>query len=127
MNQANLSRSPIPITAVASLGAPAASHHAQLVKQTQKWVAQTFYGTLLRQMRKSPFHSDLFEGGRGGEAFQQVYDQHLADHMSRGTGRKLVDSIVRRIEAKRAYAKSGAGREHSREFRSDHVPAGFRA
>ncbi len=72
--------------------------HAELTEQTQKWVAQTFYGQMLKQMRDSPFKSKLFDGGHGGEAFQQMADQHLADSMARGTGHKLVDAIVDRIE-----------------------------
>jgi Rod binding domain-containing protein len=85
---------------------PASSEHEQVVEQAQKWVAQTFYGTLLKQVRHSPFHSKLFEGGRGGEAFQGMFDQQLADHMARGTGRKLVNAIARKIEAKKAYGQS---------------------
>src|ERR1700677_4317839 len=29
--------------------------HEELVKQTQKWVSQTFYGELMKQMHNSPF------------------------------------------------------------------------
>lgn len=83
----------------------ATARHAELVKQTQKWVAQTFFGTLLRQMRQSPFKSDLFDGGKGGEAFHQMFDQHLAERMSVGAGQKLVNSIVRKIEGAAAYRK----------------------
>ncbi len=75
------------------------SQHEKLVKQTQKWVAQTFYGTMLKQMRDSPFKSEIFDGGRGGQAFASMYDQQLADHMSRGAGQKLVNAIVHHIEA----------------------------
>jgi len=78
--------------------------HAQLVKQTQKWVAQTFYGTMLKQMRKSPFHSELFDGGRGGQVFHEMLDQKIADHMSRNAAPKLVDSIVQKIERGKATA-----------------------
>jgi len=74
------------------------SQHQQLEKQTQVWVAQTFFGTLLKQMHDSPFKSDLFSGGRGGEAFGSLYDQHLAQRMARGAGSKLVHSIVKKIE-----------------------------
>lgn len=111
---------------------PSASQHDQLVKQTQKWVAQTFYGTLLKQVRQSPFHSNLFEGGRGGQAFGSLYDQQMAEHMARGTGQKLVNQIVRRIEAKKAYKKSpgstdlNAGPDGDTQ-RSSHVPAHLRA
>src|SRR4051794_581686 len=78
----------------------AATQHDKLVKQTQNWVAQTFFGTLLKQMEDSPFKSDLFSGGRGGEAFSSLYHQRLAERMAGGAGSKLVNSIVRRIEAK---------------------------
>jgi Rod binding domain-containing protein len=81
------------------------SVHDKLVKQTEKWVAQSFFGTILKQMHDSPFKSDLMDGGRGGQAFGALYDQHLADRMSRGVGHKIVNSIVRKIEAKNAYEK----------------------
>ena len=81
------------------------SEHDQLVEQTRTWVGQTFFGTLLKQMRESPFKSELFSGGSGGQAFSQLHDQRLAEHMARGAGNKLVNAIVRRIEANTAYRK----------------------
>ena len=81
------------------------TRHEQLVEQTRNWVAQTFFGTLLKQMDESPFRSELFSGGRGGQAFSSLYNQQLAERMSRSAGDKLVNSIVRRIEAKAAYQK----------------------
>jgi Rod binding domain-containing protein len=85
-------------------GAGPGNRHQQLVRQTQKWVAQTFYGTMLKEMRKSPFKSKIFDGGRGGEVFQEMLDQKLADHMSRNAAPKLVDSIVQKIERGKANA-----------------------
>lgn len=78
--------------------------HDQLVEQTQKWVAQSFYGELLKQVRNSPFKSEMFSGGRGGEAFGSLQDQQMSEHMTRGAGKKLVNAIVRKIEAAAAYA-----------------------
>jgi Rod binding domain-containing protein len=75
-----------------------ATKHDQLVHQTQRLVSQTFFGTMLKQMRESPFKSEVFSGGRGGQMFSELLDQHLADHMARGTGSKLVNSIVDHIE-----------------------------
>jgi Rod binding domain-containing protein len=91
----------------ARLAKPAVGNtqHDKLVKQTRNWVAQTFFGTLLKQMENSPFKSEMLSGGRGGEAFSSLYHQRLAEHMARGAGGKLVKSIVRRIEAKVAYQK----------------------
>jgi Rod binding domain-containing protein len=86
----------------------AANHHAALVRQTQKWVANAFYGTLLKQMRESPFNSQILDGGRGGKMFTEMFDQQLADRMSRGAPSKLVNAIVQKIEggkASRQYLK----------------------
>ena len=88
-----------------SESAAAARKHEELVKETQKWVATTFYGTLLKQMRDDPFHSDLFDGGRGGEMFQGMLDQELADRASRSMAPKLVNAIVSKIEKGNAAGK----------------------
>jgi Rod binding domain-containing protein len=110
-NALNTALMPRPTTGLAALSSPALpSDHDKLVTQTEKWVALTFYGTMLKQMRDDPFKSDLFDGGRGGEMFQSLYDQQLADHMSKAAGRKLVNAIVKKIEAKRAYAAHAKGR-----------------
>jgi Rod binding domain-containing protein len=85
---------------------PFAGLDPKLVKTTQKWLAQTFFGTLLKQMRESPFRSDLFDGGRGGQAFGSLYDQRLVERLGNGASTKLVRAIVKKIEAKRAYEKS---------------------
>ena len=90
-------------------GNGAASQHDRITEQAQNWVAQTFFATLLKQMRDSPFKSDLFSGGQGGQAFANLYDQQLADRMSRSAGSKLVGSIVRRIEANAAYRQGSVG------------------
>lgn len=121
-------------TGSASTRVPTGQQHDQIVKQAQKWVAQTFYGALLKQVRNSPFHSQLFEGGRGGEAFGSMYDQRLAEHMARGTGSKLVNAIASRIEAKNAYRKSAEkGSQKQKDAKllstkwSGHVPTSLRA
>ena len=54
------------------------SHHEKLVKNAQKLVSQTFFGTMLKQMHNSPFKSKIFSGGRGGEAFGSLLDQRLS-------------------------------------------------
>ncbi len=115
------------------------SEHDKLVGQTQTWVAQTFFGTLLKQMRNSPFKSEIFSGGQGGEAFASLHDQQLAEHMTRGAGSKLVNSIVRRIEANAAYRKQAVDKSGKTDSRAPderngnpqrsrpHAPTAFRA
>lgn len=85
--------------------APLPTQNDALRKQAEIFVASAFFGTLLKQMRESPFKSELFSGGRGGQAFGSLYDQQMAERMSRGAGSKLVDSIVRKIEASAAYRR----------------------
>ena len=85
------------------------TQHDRLVDQTRNWVAQTFFGTLLKQMENSPFKSDLFSGGRGGQAFSSLYHQQLAQRIAPGAGNKLVNSIVRKIESRQAPKVEGAG------------------
>jgi Rod binding domain-containing protein len=103
------------------------SRHDALVQQTQKWVAQTFFGPMLKQMRQSPFHSTLLDGGRGGEAFSQLYDEELTNHMTRGTGSKLINAIVNKIEAKNAYAKQSRTGLNAEREGADRVRAMQRA
>ncbi len=86
-------------------GASQLSQHDAITQQAQKWVAQTFYGTLMKQMHDSPFKSELFSGGRGAQAFQPLMDQHLIDHMAHSSSQKLVRGIVRQIEGRAAYRK----------------------
>ena len=81
--------------------------HANIEGYAKQLVSQTFFGTMLKQMRESPFKSEMFEGGRGGQAFGGMYDQKMAEQMSRGAGKRLVNSIVRKLEANKAYAKQG--------------------
>jgi Rod binding domain-containing protein len=94
------------------------SEHEQLTDQTQTWVAQSFFGTLLKQMRNSPFKSELFSGGQGGEAFASLHDQQLAEHMARGAGNKLVHSIVRHIEANAAYKRQEVSKANKTDNRT---------
>jgi hypothetical protein len=75
--------------------------HQKIEKQAQKLVADTFYGTLMRQMHDSPFKSELFSGGRGGQAFQGLLDQKLSDHMAAATHNPLVHAITHTLERPR--------------------------
>jgi Rod binding domain-containing protein len=115
----------------------AGSQHDQLIHHTQRLVSQTFFGTMLKQMRDSPFKSEMFSGGRGGQMFSQLLDQHLADRMARGSGKKLVNAIVRHIEGSRngraaKHVPSGINPSvksaySSPQKASSNVPAGLRA
>src|SRR5947209_4360976 len=68
-------------------------------------IGQTFFGTLLREAQNSPFHSNLFEGGRGGEAFSTLFNQRLAEHLSNGVGNRLARSVVSHLRKGRQSKK----------------------
>src|ERR1700743_2386308 len=84
------------------------SQAKKLRQNAQKLVSQTFFGTLLRQSHNSPFKSKILDGGRGGEAFQSMLDQHLADRMASGASRKLVDAMVKKWQRPGKGAPTGA-------------------
>ena len=108
------------VAAVPAFDAPGKSvedaQTERLTHEAQRWVSQTFFGTLLKQMHDSPFKADWVTGGRGGEAFSTLYDQHLADRMARASGRQLVQSIVSQIQGRSAISRNNAastGRGHA--------------
>lgn len=73
----------------------------QLLKTARMWVSQTFFGEMLKQMRNSPFRTDMTDGGRGGQAFLSQLDQQIAERLSNGSaGERLARSIVRSIQGR---------------------------
>lgn len=115
---------PTDLNPTSRLAKPGAPHtqHDKLVKQTRNWVAQTFFSTLLKQMEDSPFKSEMLSGGRGGEAFSSLYHQRLAERMAGGAGSKLVNAIVRRIEAKQGSREGSGFRVQGSESKQDAGP-----
>jgi Rod binding domain-containing protein len=81
------------------------SQHDKLIEQTRKWVAISLFEPMLQQMRNSPFRSDLLDGGSAGKAFESMYDERLAERMASDASDTLVQSIVRKIEGGKAYAR----------------------
>ncbi len=78
--------------------------HSKLETQVKNWVGQTFFGTLMKQMRDSPFKSDLFSGGRGEQAFGSMYDGQLAQHMAQGLGARIARPMIKKLEKQAAAA-----------------------
>src|SRR5271170_8183181 len=81
------------------------SQHDKLIVQTRKWVAMSFFEPMLQEMRNSPFRSDLLDGGSAGKAFESMYDERLSEKMASDASDTLVQSIVRKIEGGKAYAR----------------------
>jgi Rod binding domain-containing protein len=103
MNGSEIQLPSRPMRPLDRISPAAAGKGTKVAEQAQRWVAQTFFGTLLKQIRNSPFKSEIFSGGRGGQAFGPLFDQNIVDRIAHGAGSKLTQSIVRRIAAK-AYA-----------------------
>ena len=88
--------------------AAAPTQDDKIEAQVKNWVGQTFFGTLMKQMRDSPFKSDLFSGGRGEQAFGSMYDTHLAQRMAQKLGDRIARPIVKKFQkqAAEAYEKN---------------------
>jgi Rod binding domain-containing protein len=63
----------------------------------EKFVGQTFFAPMLRQMRNSPFKNEVLSGGRGGEVFSSMLDGMISERMGRGAGGQLVDALVKHL------------------------------
>jgi Rod binding domain-containing protein len=106
-----------------SSASTANSAHEALLRQTRKWVGMTFYGTLLKQVRDEPFHSDTLDGGQGGKMFGAMLDQQLSTRMGNAGAGKLVNAIVNRIEQHKGLrSKSSAAAAYGAPTRN--APAG---
>ena len=55
----------------------------------QDFVGQTFYGQMLKAMRKSTGKAAYFNGGHAEEVFQQQWDQVLAEKLSQASAEQF--------------------------------------
>ena len=59
----------------------------------QEFVGKTFYGQLLKSMRKSVGQSAYFHGGKGEEIFRSQLDQLVVEGITEKSGASLSDSL----------------------------------
>jgi hypothetical protein len=59
----------------------------------QEFVGKTFYGQLLKSMRKSVGKPAYFHGGRGEEVFRSQLDQIVVERISETSAGPLADSM----------------------------------
>jgi len=104
---------------------PGGVDDAALRAKAEQLVSQTFFGTLLKQMRQSPWKSEMFSGGRAGQAYQQMFDQHLVEKLGRGAGRRLVDSLVKDMRRQQDVATPDrvAPRRAAAAYQQNEAPA----
>ncbi len=58
-----------------------------------KAIGETFFGQMIKEMRKSLDTPAYFHGGRGEEVFQQQLDQIFAEHMTEATGDRVTQPM----------------------------------
>jgi Rod binding domain-containing protein len=97
------------------------ARHAQLEEKAQQFVATAFFGEMFRQMRESPFKSEVMSGGRAGDAYSGMLHQTLAERMGRGAGRSLVESIVKSLQKQ---TENQARRSFSDQSKLNVAPVG---
>ena len=67
----------------------------KLEQSSATLVNQFFMGSMLKQMRQSPFKVDSLNGGKGGEAYAGLFDQHIAENAGNRIAKSLVNSMVK--------------------------------
>ncbi|MCC6123433.1 MAG: rod-binding protein [Pirellulales bacterium] len=75
------------VAAVAPVSQPAlrGKDETELRQAFDSFVGETFFGQMLKAMRKSVGKPAYFHGGRGEEIFQEMLDQTLAEDIARAS------------------------------------------
>ena len=68
---------------------PDSEDQGELRKTFDAFVGETFFGQMLKAMRKTVGKPAYFHGGRAEEIFQQQLDQVLSEKLSQSSGRKF--------------------------------------
>ncbi len=66
-----------------------------------KFVGETFFGQMLKAMRKTTDKPAYFHGGQAEEMFRGQLDQMLAEKMSEASAGSFTDSMFNLFELKR--------------------------
>jgi len=66
----------------------------QIKEQARLLVSTTFIMPMFEQLRSDPLATNLVHGGIGESAFQQQFDQIMADRIASGANFDLVDSVA---------------------------------
>jgi Rod binding domain-containing protein len=92
--------SPIAASAVGQLPAPqtvapkAAQDDPKLREAFGQFVGETFFGQMLKAMRKTQNKPAYFHGGRGEEVFQQQLDQVLAEKLTAASSQQFSEPMM---------------------------------
>ncbi len=75
--------------------------HGELRKAFDAFVGETFFGQMLKAMRKTVGKPAYFHGGRAEEIFQQQLDQVLSEKLSQASGGKFSGPMFERFQLSR--------------------------
>jgi len=67
----------------------------KLVKDIREFVGQTFYGTLMKQMRSEMNPDNPFNGGKAAKTFGTQLDQLLISRWAQSSRFEVADKIAR--------------------------------
>jgi hypothetical protein len=68
---------------------------AKLVTNIREFVGQTFFGTLMKQMRSEMNPENPFNGGKAGQTFGTQLDQTLISRWAQSSRLEVADKIAR--------------------------------
>lgn len=97
--------------------------NAEKLKRVSEQFEAVFVRQILKEMRDSVLKSTLFGDGMAGQTFQEMYDDHLAESITKagglGLGKVLYESLVphsRRMTAQQvreAYEANNTEKTHN--------------
>lgn len=82
----------------AALVSESTSDRSDLREAFDQFVGETFYGHMVRAMRKTVGKPAYFHGGRGEEVFRQQLDQLLVEHMTEATASQFTGPMFELFE-----------------------------
>ena len=84
----------------------AGSDLATARRTAQQFIGETFYGLMLKELRKTTSQEHLLFGGRGEETMQPLLDQYVGQKLAASTQFELSNVMVERI-----YRHASGGKE----------------
>jgi len=95
----------------------------QIEQLANQFVSIAFIKPMMEQMRNSPFKSEMFSGGSGGDMFQQQLDTVISDRISQRANfpiaKAVYDTLMRGIRRKDSTGEAGTKSNSQANERSD--------
>ena len=96
-------------------------------REVSRFIAGTFFSTMMKAMRSTVPEDGLMSGGRGEEIFQEFFDRELGEQFAQSANFPQVEAAVRQLSGRAVYRRQMPGREGEpalrRETGVDTMPA----